>query len=77
MLVGQPRPGGTPGTINRLADGTYIYVCPCSCGNVYRAAGWSEKGSLEAGTLTLTPSLDHSRSGRCQWHGFLTGGVFR
>jgi hypothetical protein len=36
---------------------------------------WSLSGSDELETLTLSPSIDASKSGH--WHGFITDGVIR
>lgn len=71
----------------------YILACP-GCGLALSvttnprttvrtdAASWQESGDLDAGTLTLTPSLWHqgpqnrATANGCGWHGWLQDGVF-
>lgn len=63
------------------------FVCPCGCGVIHRVKVqgpddpppdpvlgpcWAWDGVLDA--PTLRPSLHMQRT--CQWHGFLTAGVF-
>ena len=66
-----------PGMIRR-EDGSQVhnYVCPCGCGRMYSASHAVVSGSVEAGDLTLAPSLWHSGEGQCGWHGWLRNGEF-
>lgn len=62
--------------------GRLTFLCPCGCGDVggilvagdeSRQPVWQWNGNEEA--PTVTPSI-RFMSG-CQWHGYLTAGVFR
>lgn len=57
-----------------------IYVCPCGCGNVSAIpvrlgekvqGSWQWNGDVEK--PTLSPSIQKKN---CNWHGYLTDGVF-
>ncbi|GGR39772.1 DUF6527 family protein [Deinococcus ruber] len=62
-----------------LLPGGFTLFCPgCAERVSLPTAGpgphWAATGDLDAGTLTLTPSIWHSNG--CGWHGYLTNGVF-
>lgn len=56
------------------------FICPCGCGErdaipidtAPSEYAWHWNGDMER--PTLTPSLQ--RTGGCNWHGYLTDGVF-
>ncbi|WP_407541484.1 DUF6527 family protein [Deinococcus radiomollis] len=57
----------------------FVLSCP-GCGErlSLRTDGpgqhWTPAGDLDAGTLTLTPSIHHAPG--CGWHGYLQNGTF-
>lgn len=77
-----------PGSFDILEeDGrkTFVYCCPCGCGQQIglpirseehaapAAPAWAWNGSLTS--PTLAPSI--RRLDGCRWHGFLTGGEWQ
>lgn len=77
-MNGERRADWKPGMIRR-EDGSslHYYVCPCGCGQMYSASHTVMNGSsVEAGNLTLSPSLWHNGQGQCGWHGWLQDGYF-
>jgi len=58
----------------------YIIFCPGCARELWIATSgpgshWEESGDLDAGTLSITPSIWHHDD--CEWHGFLRDGIFR
>ncbi len=68
----------------RLVDGVkipwgYTVFCPgcaerLSLQTSEPGPRWTASGDLDAGTLTLTPSIHHQQG--CGWHGHLVDGTF-
>lgn len=57
----------------------YIIFCPGCARELWIAttgpgAHWNESGDLDAGTLSITPSIWHHDD--CEWHGHLVNGQF-